>query len=340
MLVLNYPAYDVLETAQFPRPETAPGEIVVQVSACGICGSELETFARRSPRRTPPLLMGHEFCGVVASTSGNSGGPSVGDRVVVNAIVPCGACRSCQMGNTHLCPRRQVFGMHRPGAFAEYVSVPEICVLPWPEDVPAASACLAEPLANGVHVAELLRGVPAHDVVVIGAGSIGLCVLQALTRLVEARVIVSDLRYERLEYARALGAFRTVVDTGGALHTVVRELTDDEGVDVAVDAVGTAATKRMSLSLVRPGGTVVWIGLHDDEVPIPTYDVTLRERRILGTYGATMQDLAASIRMMQRSEVDMSSWVTVAPLSDGVAAFRRQLDPDSGVVKTVLRPAP
>lgn len=116
MKALVYPAWDTLELREVPEPVAAPGEVVLRVAAVGICGSELEAFASRSPRRTPPLVMGHEFCGEVAAVGAGVVDAKPGDRVVASSVVPCGRCPQCRAGATHLCPERQVFGMNRPGA--------------------------------------------------------------------------------------------------------------------------------------------------------------------------------------------------------------------------------
>src|SRR5438876_5923935 len=124
MQALLYPDYGEMEVREVPSPSAAPGEALIRVGACGICGSELGSFAHRSPRRPPPLVMGHEFAGTVAALGEGVSGLAPGQRVMVNSLVHCGGCDMCRRGATHLCRERQVFGMHRPGAFAEYVAVP------------------------------------------------------------------------------------------------------------------------------------------------------------------------------------------------------------------------
>jgi threonine dehydrogenase-like Zn-dependent dehydrogenase len=138
MRALFYPAFDKLELRDVPPPQPAPGEVLLQVAATGICGSELESFKGRSPRRPPPLIMGHEFCGTVVSVTDGADEHLIGRRFVSNSLVSCGKCPSCERGDTHLCPQRQIFGMHRPGAFAEYVAVPTPPPPAWPNRWPTA----------------------------------------------------------------------------------------------------------------------------------------------------------------------------------------------------------
>ncbi|NBR59487.1 MAG: galactitol-1-phosphate 5-dehydrogenase, partial [Opitutaceae bacterium] len=115
MRILRYPAFDQLEMADCDPVPLRPDEVRLRVAACGICGSELESFKNRSPRRPPPLVMGHEFCGIIETVGPAVRDWKVGARVVSNSLVPCGQCVRCQRGDTHLCAQRQVFGMHRPG---------------------------------------------------------------------------------------------------------------------------------------------------------------------------------------------------------------------------------
>ena len=201
MNALYYPDWDTLTVTERPRPKAEADEVLLRVAACGICGSELETFKARSDRRRPPLVMGHEFCGTVEEIGATVRGFAVGDRVVSNAVVPCGACVRCRRGEANLCAQRQVFGMHRMGAFAEYVAVPARCLLAWPEGLPAEAACLAEPLANGIHVVELVRQRAPRLAVVIGAGPIGLMCQQAVQVLLGADVVVVDLEPEVIAHA-------------------------------------------------------------------------------------------------------------------------------------------
>jgi len=338
MQALHYPDWGTLDVTEQPRPEIAADEVVLRVAACGICGSELETFASRSARRTPPLIMGHEFCGTVDAIGAEVSGWQVGDRVVSNAVVPCGDCVRCARGDANLCAQRQIFGMHRMGAFAEFVAAPARCLIPWPEGLPAEAACLAEPLANGIHVVELVRHRAPRTCVVIGAGPIGLMCQQALQVLLDADVVVSDLVSERLAVAARLGAVRTVDPRSGDLADVVRAWTDGEGADLVVDAVGSEFTKHQSLDVCRPGGAVVWIGLHGDAMTLDSYGVTLPEKTIYGTYAAHLHELAQALELMTSGRVDVQSWVQSVPLSDGVKAFQRMLAAQGDDLKAVLLP--
>jgi 2-desacetyl-2-hydroxyethyl bacteriochlorophyllide A dehydrogenase len=338
MKALVYPEFDRLEVREVPDPAPGPGEVLIRVGACGICGSELTGFAHRSPRRPPPLVMGHEFAGTVAALGPGVSGLEPGRRVMVNSLVHCGECDMCRRGATHLCRDRQVFGMHRPGAFAEFVAVPAGIVFPLPEEVSALQGSLVEPLANAVHVLSLASGNPMETVLICGAGTIGLMCLQAAKALGAGRVAITETHPHRRDLAAMLGASvaadpreRTGVDLAGAL-------TEGRGFDLAIDAVGVPSARVDAVSAVRPGGEVVWIGLHDSETTLNAFDVILPERRIQGSYGATDADIRTSIRLFAEGKIRTDPWVHVFPLSQGAEVFLDALHQRLPGVKAVLEP--
>lgn len=338
MRVLNYPAFDRLELGEALLPAPAADEVRLRVAACGICGSELESVKTRSARRPPPLVMGHEFCGTIDAIGDAVRDWTPGARVVSNSVVNCGRCRRCQRGDTHLCAHRQVFGMHRAGAFAEFVNVPARCLIPWPEDLPAEAAALAEPLANGIHVSNLTKHLPAATAVVIGAGPIGLFCQQALQVLRGAKVIVADLSPERLAVARKLGAVRIIDPRCENLAEIVLADTAGEGADLSVDAVGSAVTKKAALDSIRPGGASVWIGLHENTITFDSYAITLPEKQVFGTYAAKIEELRHALELMADGRVDALSWVQRFPLSESVHAFERMLAGKGNDIKAVICP--
>ena len=322
MKVVAYPAWDTLEIREMPDPHAAAGEAIIRVAAVGICGSEIEAVASRSPRRTPPLVLGHEFCGEVESV-----GPGVtevrpGDRVAANSLVSCERCDECRRGAPHLCPERQVFGMNRPGAFAERVAVPVRALLSLPERVSPLQGALVEPLANGVHVWSLVRPRFPETVVVIGCGAIGLLALQVAKAGGAMRLVAVDTNDGRLEMAHAVGAEPLFNPKRDAVVSEVRSFTKGRGADVAIDAVGTPAARRTAVEMVRPGG-----------------DVVLGERRISGSYAVTYSDLQAAIALFAHGKIDIEPWIRPFALDDGARVFRDLLTgPPADFAKAVLLP--
>ena len=338
MRTLLYPEYKRLEIATLTMPSVARDEVLLRVAACGICGSELEAFKSKSPRRVPPLVMGHEFCGIIEEVGEEARSFSIGDQVVSHSLFGCGICARCTRGDSHLCAKRQLFGMNRAGGFAEYVNAPEHCLVPWPKTLAAEAASLAEPLANGVHVVGLTRQANPSVVAIIGAGPIGLLCQQAFQCLSSADVIVADLIPERLSAASQLGAKQTVDSREGDFVNAILSLTAGEGADVVVDAVGSELSKRQSLCATRPGGTAVWIGLHENSVAIKSHEVTLSERQIQGSYAASLNELKTAVELLASGRVEWASWIRTYPLAEGVDAFHTMLAARGNNIKAVLIP--
>ena len=340
MKTLLYSDWDTLHIAEASVPMPQAGEVLLRVSSAGICGSELEAVKNRSERRIPPRVMGHEFCGTIADV-----GPGVdeaeffvGRRVVSNSLVGCEECVRCRRGDTHLCAHRQLFGMHRPGAWADYVAVPLRALLPWPDNLSATAASLAEPCANGVHMARLAAHRPPETLLVIGAGPIGLFAQQAFQAIHNSRVFVADVSRGRLAIAEKLGAAQTFPVPDVDIVQAAHDLTGCEGVDMVIDAAGRESTKRQSIAALRPGGAAIWIGIHDNQVTINSFDVTLQEKAVWGTYAATLRDVRESLDLMAAGKIDGDSWVQPFPLADGDKAFYQMLHPGETDIKAVLVP--
>lgn len=339
MKALRYPAWDVLDIADVDEPVLAAGELLLDVAAVGICGSELEAVKHRSPRRTPPLVMGHEFCGEVSATAPDVTEFKVGDRVVANSLIPCGRCRECRRGASHLCQDRGIFGMNRPGAFAERVAVPARVLLPLPERVSPLEGALVEPLANGVHVWSMLAAKFPETVVVVGCGTIGLLALQVARAGGALRLVAVDVSDTRLRMAQAVGAEPLFNPTRDAVVNEIRAFTRGRGADVVIDAAGSPATRRLAVEAVRAGGEVVWIGTHGDVTELGGRDVVLGERRISGSYSTTSEDMETAIGLFAHGRIDIEPWTRPFPLADGARVFRQLLDaPPAEYAKAILLP--
>ena len=252
-------------------PDPGPGELILRPEAVGICGSEVEGYLGHMGNRTPPLVMGHEFAGTVVA-AGEGAEELDGARVAVNPLSGCGECRLCRAGDTNLCRDRVLVGVHVPGAFADFVKVRAADARVLPDGVSSRVGALMEPLANGVHAVRLAPA-GVERAVVIGAGTIGLVTLQAALLEGIPHVAVVEPHDERRARALALGAQE-----------------DTEEPDLVLDAVGAEATRRLGLELLRPGGTMVCIGLADDDTTLGFHDVVRSQHRIQGSYAYTMPD--------------------------------------------------
>lgn len=318
------------DNAPEPRPE--PGQVVVQVSRVGICGSDLHGYLGKSKIRVPPLIMGHEFTGHIVEAAS---GFRQGQRVVVQPLVSCGECRYCRSGRSEICLQRKVLGAHLPGAFADQVAAPAGNVYPLPDDLSLSTGALVEPLANAVHMISLARESLFGDVVVIGAGTLGLLTLQAALLAGAQRAIVADTDDGRLAVARSLGASATVNPRADDLVAAVRDITGG-GADVVVDAVGHSVTRQQAVACCANGGTAILLGLADVETSLNCLDITNRQVRVQGSYGSNDSDFRAALRLLTSGRIDTASWVSEMPLRDGARAFQRLTDSPQGLVKVVF----
>jgi L-iditol 2-dehydrogenase len=282
--------------------------------------------------------MGHEFSGAVEALGKGVSGLIPGERVMVNSLVHCGKCDLCRRGFTHLCRNRQIFGMHRLGAFSELVNVPANIVYPLPDGVSDVEGAMVEPLGNGVHVVDLAKDNSLETVLVCGAGTIGLMCMQAAQARGAKRIAVTDTNAHRLEIARDLGAELTLDPSKGDLVKAVLEWTDGTGVELSVDAVGVPDARRDCIRAARPGGDVVWIGLHQDELTISSFDIVLAERRVMGSYGATDDNIRESIRLFAEKKIRLEPWTEVFPLDQGADVFLSMLRQEKDAIKAVLAP--
>jgi L-iditol 2-dehydrogenase len=326
-------------------PEPAPGaeEVLIRVAACGICGSDVHGYDGSSGRRLPPIVMGHEAAGTVASVGGRVTAFRVGDRVTFDSTIFCGACPYCLRGDINLCDRRQVLGVscreyRRAGAFAEFVTVPERIVHRLPASMSFAEAAMLEPTAVALHAVRVsgLRG--GETALVIGAGMIGLLTLQAARALGCARVLIADIDESRLRLAQSLGATETIHLSGSDLAREIVKGTG--GVDLALEAVGRQETIDAAIASVRKGGTVTLIGNITPQITIPLQVVVSRQLRLQGT-AASAGEYPEAIERISRGEIQVKPLITaIAPLEDGPRWFERLYSHEPGLMKIVLAPHP
>ncbi len=326
-----------MELQVAPVPDPRPNEVVIKVQAAGVCGSDLHGYLGKSLNRKPPLVMGHEFAGVVASVGETVRDLAPGTAVTVYPLITCGACPACRRGDTSQCPSRQVIGIHRPGGFAEFVSVPRTSVVPLPPGMTVLTGSLAEPLANAVHIFNRSVHGLVPRIAIFGAGTQGLMALR-LARLLSPAVLISvDVVPARLDLARRLGATAVLNARTEDVAGRIRELTDGEGVDLAVEAVGASATRQAAVASARTGGTVALLGLGEEITPLNAVDIVNREITIRGSYAYTYGDFVRSVQMLGSGLVG-GEWARVYPLEAGPEVFH-QLTTDPGdLIKAILTP--
>lgn len=332
MKALVYTALGRLEMQEIPEPEHAAGNAVLKVIAAGVCGSDVDGFFGRSRGRKPPLVMGHEFVGEMTGDL-PARGLKAGQAVAVMPLLGCGRCELCLAGKTNLCPDRKLIGMNLPGAFAEYVSAPEWTLYALGAGVSRKAAVMAEPLANGIHVSKIAAERAAGPALVIGAGTIGMCVILALRDAGCEQISVADTNTERLAIAKQIGAAQTL-DASDA--QAVRDRV--KGVGLIVDCVGCAATRASAIELAGIGGLIISIGLHDGENGGEARDVVTRELCIRGSYGYTAGDFEAALGLIERNNEVIERLVEYADLASGQEVFQRLGSQPGASVKVALTP--
>lgn len=305
-----------------PEPVPGPGEVVFETEAAAICGSDLHGFREASPRRIPPLVMGHEGVGRISAVGDGVDPARVGERVILRPILACGECEPCRESRPNLCRNGRLVGREITGAFAERFAVPERAAVGFPDGVPADVATLTEPLANAEHVTS--RSVrEGDDVLVIGAGPIGVLMARMALDRGARRVLVTDPIASRLELAKAQGATPLAgADPEGALL----DATGGRGVDVVVDAVGFEATWALGLRAVRPGGRFEAVGLGSAGARIDFFAVAGKEIQVTGSFAWTEDDFDRAIELVSADAIDTTGWLTTMPLAEGQRAFEELVD--------------
>ncbi len=334
-----------LAVEDVPAPQPGPGEVLIRVHACGICGSDLSGYVGHSPRRNAhiPLIMGHEFSGHVVEvgkqvrrTAHDSLAP--GDRVVVQPLIACGVCPACRAGQTNICPNMAVLGIERAGGFADLVCAPADRVFKLPVQVSDLDATMTETLAVQAHVFRTMTPPLLRTVVVLGAGPQGLLAAQ-LARLAGAStVIVTDLVARRLEMARGLGATHTLHSGEEDVVEQVKALTGGWGAEFVVDTAGAPVTRQQGVAALAPGGTLVLIGLGKGETTLNFLPIVNRELHIRGSYAYTDDDFQRAVELIASGQVRVRDMIHLAPLSEGARFFERLVTQPEDLVKVVLQP--
>jgi L-iditol 2-dehydrogenase len=343
MKALLLSEYNQLDVADLPAPVPGADEILVRVSACGICGSDVHGYDGTSGRRIPPIVMGHEAAGVVEAVGNGVTKFKPGDRVTFDSTVYCGQCEFCRHGDINLCNNRQVIGVscgdyRRAGAFAEYVVVPQRISYHLPQGLEFEEAAMLEAVSVALHAVRVSGMKGGETALVVGAGMIGLLTLQAAKAAGASQVLIADIDRSRLERAEKLGADATLLLSGNDLVQEILRRTDGRGVDLVLEAVGRDETISASIASVRKGGTVTLIGNISPQVKIPLQVVVSRQIRLQGSC-ASSGEYPEAMELLANGKIKVKSLITaVAPLSDGPQWFARLHAGEPNLMKVVLDP--
>ena len=343
MRALVLTQYRQLELQDLPQPIPAPDEVLIQVRACGVCGSDVHGYDGSTGRRIPPLVMGHEAAGVIAELGSAVTDFSVGERVTFDSTISCGNCHFCRRGQVNLCDARQVLGVscgdyRRAGAFAEFVAVPARVLYRLPEGLAFEKAAMIEAISVAVHAVSLTPVELNDTAVVVGAGMIGLLTLQAAKLAGCRKIIAVDVDEGRLQTALSLGATHSILAKDNDVPALVRQWTDGRGADVAFECVGTTATVQSAIESTRKGGTVTLVGNIAPRIELPLQSVVTRQIRLQGSC-ASGGEIPACIDLLASGLIKVDPMLSAfASIEDGPQWFERLYSHESGLMKVVLHP--
>ncbi|MDA7519851.1 galactitol-1-phosphate 5-dehydrogenase [Akkermansiaceae bacterium] len=337
MKVLELIAPSEFVVSEKPKPSPGAGEVLVKVACCGICGSDVHGMDNSSGRRIPPMVMGHEASGVIVELGEDVSGWNLDDRVSFDSMVFCGSCEFCERGETNLCNERQVMGVScdefkRDGAFAEWVIVPARILEKIPEGLGFEEAAFTEPLAVALHAVNLVKVKKGESALVVGAGLIGLLVIQALKRAGCGEIIAVDLDRGRLALAKELGA-------SAAYHSLEDEIILPEGgVDLSMEVVGAGATLDLAIKSLRKGGRVGLVGNVVPEVKFPLQYIVTREISLIGSCAAA-GECSEALEAIAAGEIQVKPLTSATvPLEEGADYFARLREGKEGLLKVLFKP--
>jgi threonine 3-dehydrogenase len=318
-----------------PVPEIGPNDVLIRVRKASICGTDIHIWnwdAWSQKTIKVPMVIGHEFMGEIAKLGDEVTGFQVGERVSGEGHITCGHCRNCRAGKRHLCRNTVGLGVNRPGCFAEYVALPAFNVFRVPKEIPDEIASFFDPLGNAVHTA-LSFDLVGEDVLITGAGPIGV-MAAAIAKHVGARhVAVTDVNPYRLELARKLGATRAVDVRNETLTDTMHTLGMTEGFDVGMEMSGNGQAFRDLLAAMNHGGRVAILGIPPSEVSIDWNHVIFKGLVLKGVYGREMFETWYKMVAMLQSGLNVAPVVTHRFKADQYAqAFEAMRSGQSGKV--------
>lgn len=329
MKALVYTAEKTLEYQDFADPTPSDDEVLIQIESVGICGSDMHAFLGHDERRPAPLILGHEAAGTIMS------GSQKGQRVTINPLVSCGECEFCLQERTNICVNRQIISMPpREGGFAQMISMPTHNLVNVPDHVSLDKAALAEPLGCGWHAVQLAKK-NAHKPIdeckamAIGGGAIGL----------GAALCLKAVGCKDITIVEPNDVRRNFVIEKTELNAISPEDIKGESIfDVIIDGVGINPTRKSASALIKPGGTIVHIGLGDAKDGLDIRRMTLQEITFIGSYTYTHQDFIDTAHAIFDGRLGDLSWIEQRPLSEGQKAFEDILSGQVAAPKIVLKP--
>ena len=324
-----------LELTDVPTPEYGHNDVLIEVQQASICGTDLhiESWDEWAADTIPiGMVIGHEYMGTVAAVGSEVTGISVGQRVSGEGHITCGTCRNCRAGQRHHCRNTIGVGVNRAGAFAEFLTIPAVNVFPIPDDVDDDIATILDPLGNATHTA-LMFALVGEDVLITGAGPIGLMAGAIANRVGARHVVITDVNDYRLKLASELGIAKTVRADQENLEDVMAEIGMIEGFDVGMEMSGNPLALNDMLHVMNHGGRVALLGIPPSEAPIDWNDIIFKGLTMQGVYGRRMFETWYQMTALLQGGLDISPVVTHHfPFEDWEAAFDTARSAEAGKV--------
>lgn len=314
-----------VQVKEVPYPQVEPGGVIIKVEACTICGTDIRTFRHGNNAIPFPQILGHEFVGTIVET-GENADIETGKRVVVNPGVSCGHCRACTSGRIYMCEHSQDIGYEIPGAFAEYIAIPEAFVrnqhlIHLPDHIKSSHAAIMEPLAVVLNTHERAYIGLNDTVVILGSGPIGAMHYEVAKARGAGTVIVADINEARLKQLKKRSDYDRFVNLQNEdIQAIVKDCTNGVGADVVITANPSPHSQIQSIDLAAPRGRIVFFGglpPSKSKVELDTNVIHYNELEIYGLYGSMMKHNYEAIDMLKNHKIDIESIVThELPLSD------------------------
>ncbi len=312
MLAVRFYGIRDVRIENVPIPAYGPEEVLIKVKYGGICGSDLHIFKKGMFVGSTPVVMGHEFSGIIEKVGSKVKDLSPGDYVVGDPRVPCNKCKWCQEGLYHLCPELGFIGEVSPGCFAEYLAMDAKKLFKIPSSIDFKVAALVEPLAVALHIVQYAHLSPNEIIGIVGAGPIGLLAL-LVAQMIAKNITVIDISPFRLSKAKLIGATKVLQEF---------PLNPSEKVDVVIEVTGSKETLNKSLEWINPGGRLVLGGIYENKVQLDPNNIVFKEIKLTGINAYNTEDIKKAIELISNNYINVEVIITdILPLSEAVKGF-------------------
>lgn len=333
-LIYNSPKSVLIKDIEKPIPKN--DQALIRIEYCGVCGGDISIYSGTHPRAKPPLIIGHEFVGIIEEIYGNSNSFKIGDRVAPYPLISCGNCFACKNGKSHVCDNLKLIGIDLNGGMAEYVCCNTDMLFKVPQSVPSEIAGLIEPLAVAVHTIHRAGFKPFDKIVIQGAGPIGIIIAIVARYSGANNIIISDIDCGRLNIAKKLG-FNTINPNKENIKNHVKKITNSDLADIVFECTGTPSAALEMTSICRTDGTICLVGVHKKPSLINLADMHFRELKMIATRVYTKHDFKQAIELTKYISNDLKNIIThKIPLSNCLNIFNLIADPNVETVKILI----